>query len=219
LENTLPFDNSIIVGENTDPGVLLDNNLDELDATIQRMIDAIGNINGVAVKISDITKQTSLLATNALIEAASSGVSGSGFNVVAREIKELSARSAKTTAEVFQTAISMRRLADDLLDNLQQNSSRSAKVSVEDLVIPLVEEIDQVRVVSNDIGLIARETRMLSLNATIEALSAGDAGRGFAVVAGEVKVLSTQTSEATHEINSLADELNTLAQGLAELAV
>jgi hypothetical protein len=47
---------------------------------------------------------------------------------------------------------------------------------------------------------IAAQTNLLALNATIEAARAGSAGKGFAVVAGEVKELSTETGQATEQI-------------------
>lgn len=49
---------------------------------------------------------------------------------------------------------------------------------------------------------IASQTKLLAINAKIEAASAGEAGKGFDVVASEVKALSDQTREAVEKIQS-----------------
>lgn len=61
--------------------------------------------------------------------------------------------------------------------------------------------------IAETIGHIAKSTKLLSINATIEAARAGDAGRGFSVVAAEVRVLAENTTKATDGINAMLPQI------------
>ncbi|HEV7716851.1 MAG TPA: methyl-accepting chemotaxis protein [Steroidobacteraceae bacterium] len=74
--------------------------------------------------------------------------------------------------------------------------------------------IKQIGGVASSIETIAKQTRLLSLNAAIEAARAGDAGRSFAVVAGEVKNLADETRKATDRIAAIVQDLGAQIEGL-----
>ncbi|HEY0918126.1 methyl-accepting chemotaxis protein [Devosia sp.] len=57
------------------------------------------------------------------------------------------------------------------------------------------DKLKDVRAASTAIEQIARETRLLALNASVEAARAGDAGRGFAIIANAVKDLADQIAQ------------------------
>jgi len=91
------------------------------------------------------------------------------------------------------------------IDQLTDNLIRIEKLS---------EGMDQMRPMVEDISAIADRTKLLALNAKIEAARAGDAGRGFAVVAEEVRNLSDQTHTLARDI---ADRITRVAgQALTE---
>ena len=70
----------------------------------------------------------------------------------------------------------------------------------------------------SDIQMITRQTRLLAINALIEAAHAGKAGQGFAVVAEEVKVISERISRIagtmTEDLQASVNELTALGEGM-----
>ena len=73
-------------------------------AAIQAIVKDIGQLEGLAVSIKDISKQTNLLALNAAIEAARAGEAGRGFAVVAGEVRALASR-ATAAADTIEAGL------------------------------------------------------------------------------------------------------------------
>jgi methyl-accepting chemotaxis protein len=71
----------------------------------------------------------------------------------------------------------------------------------------LTRSVTSIREASRHIGDISRATKLLALNATMEAARAGDMGRGFAVVAQEVKNFSQQTENTTRNIAERIEDI------------
>lgn len=63
-------------------------------------------------------------------------------------------------------------------------------------------QMDEVTSLTGGIRRIASQTKMLSLNASIEAARAGDAGAGFGVVAGEVRTLANDSGDLSAKIST-----------------
>lgn len=81
-----------------------------------------------------------------------------------------------------------------------------------DLLHDLLQMHSEMLSIINEIGRITNQTRMLSLNSSIEAARAGSAGRGFAVIAKEMQQFSQRCQELNNEgrttINALQHKIN-----------
>jgi methyl-accepting chemotaxis protein len=77
-----------------------------------------------------------------------------------------------------------------------------------DQLANISERLETVQKVSIKIDIISQKTSLLSLNAAVEAVRAGESRQGFRVVAGEFKGLSEYTANATVQIDNSIEDLS-----------
>jgi methyl-accepting chemotaxis protein len=87
------------------------------------------------------------------------------------------------------------------------NESRDLIRETEKRIKRLGERSQEISQIVGLINSIAERTGILALNASMQAVAAGEAGRGFAIVADEVKRLSENARDATREIATLVSSI------------
>ena len=159
-------------------------------------------------------------ATNEIVAASKQQASGAAEQLAAvnqtiATVEELAA----TSGQIAESADHVAQLAEqslqdahagqtaindviEAMDAILKASHQSAKrISVLNEKSQAIEEV--LDIITN----IARKTDLLSLNAAIEAVNAGDAGKGFGVVASETRRLAEDVIESTKEIKALTQEI------------
>lgn len=126
------------------------------------------------------------------------------------------------TGEQEEAVEDLKRIMDNLADELNSSANASARVSAETeetvqimnqgkkqmqqmeaSIQKISDTTTRIGEIIGEINSIAQQTNMLSLNASIEAARAGEMGKGFAVVATEVGDLAARSSQAAKETNEL----------------
>ena len=145
----------------------------------------------------------------------------------------LSASSNQQAASLEETAAALEQItatiqantqATNRMSQLAQNVTTSAK-NGQNLANQTAESMDDINTQVSSINVaievidqIAFQTNILSLNAAVEAATAGEAGRGFAVVAQEVRNLANRSAQAAREIKNIVELASKKAQDGKEIS-
>ena len=182
-----------------------------------RMLEAgqrtvLGRIGEHAGKLNDNARNSSAVQDKA---AAAVDQQRGQIEQVATAMNEMAATVQEVARNTTATADATRSAEHEARAGIEQAAGTSSviaklaeqiRVSAE-VMQQLHTESARINRASELIRGIAEQTRLLALNAAIEAARAGEAGRGFSVVANEVSDLAERTQEATGEIRTLVDKL------------
>ena len=117
--------------------------LDELKDMADRSHDKMENIDEVSDFIKDISSKTNMLGINAAIEAARVGDVGSGFGVVAEEIRKLSEQSSESVENIQELLGSVENNSESIKKNVKSaNRVASSQAEVLENIAASTEEIN-----------------------------------------------------------------------------
>ncbi|MCC2522344.1 methyl-accepting chemotaxis protein [Vibrio coralliilyticus] len=188
----------------------------------------LNSLSGMSTKLTQIVSNI-VSASGQLVEQVDEVADGSS------RVLRSAQQQASLTQETVDKLDNMRHSIDQIAQVTTQtennsvmttDNARSGRELVFDVaaemenisatIFATVEQVKQLEARTKDIGgivnvisEISEQTNLLALNAAIEAARAGESGRGFAVVADEVRSLAQRTNDATSQIESMINEVQT----------
>jgi uncharacterized protein YoxC len=122
----------------------------EARAAMAHLTGQVDSVGAVLKRISALAKQTNLLALNATIEAARAGDAGSGFAVVAAEVKALARETAALTGEIGQIITSVAQVNRDAAGKVNDMEEKIAAIDA--IAETIAQAIEAQRDVSAEIA-------------------------------------------------------------------
>ena len=190
--------------------------LDELGKNLNRMIDNLAEMarqtQDVGYKLASAAAEILAATTQQLALTTEQDASVNQTSATVDEVKATvlqTATRADSVAEASQRSAEVgergARSVQDSIEGMQLIRERVEGIA--ENILALSGKTQQIGEIIASVNGIAEQSKMLALNASIEASRAGEEGKGFAVVAMEVRSLAEQSREATEQVRLILNEI------------
>lgn len=193
-------------------------NIDETMVTMEEATGSIvgklsilsekaGDIAGVVKTINKLADQTNLLSLNAAIEAEKAGEYGTGFSVVATEIRRLADQTAVATYDIEQMVQGVQSAVSSSVMGIDKFAKdvRSSVESIRDGSERIEGVIEQVQVLKPQVKIISEGIEAQSLGA-----------RQISEATSQLNSAAQQSAESIGQVSMTIERLQQAAQGLQE---
>lgn len=193
-------------------------NMEDLESTISKTVESISTLQGYSKEISEvvnvisnISKQTQLLALNASIEAARAGESGRGFSVVAEEISKLALETEDATKSISNV---IKQVQEQTQSTFEYAGVINNKVSISTgSVKNSIQSFDQI---NEDINIIADAMQSISHITSTQSENVGDVMNNVNTMADKIEQSTEHSSNKSEEsltmVKKILSEIRQLKQ-------
>lgn len=178
------------------------NSFNFLIKNVNQFIDELDKISEETLDVSRNLASSTNITTNNM-DSVTTAVNN--FSTMTDKLNENSVQISNNAAKVDNLARNgMEKIMnlENMMDSIKDDAAKATTQINE-----LHAAAGKIENILNIISEIANSTRMLALNASIEAARAGNTGKGFTVVAREIKNLAQDTQSSLKDISSVVKNL------------
>ncbi len=186
-------------------GVDLNLMTNSLGTITKQITDAAHNMAGT---LEEVKQAVEMQSTGATEQAAS-------INEITASLSEIEQSSNQTMEKAKNLGLIAERTREKGETGLQaveqsiigMKTVREKVQSIASNILELSRQTQQVGEITQVVSTLAQQSKMLALNASIEAAKAGEAGKGFSVVAAEVKNLAEQSEHSLTQVQKILEDI------------
>ncbi len=178
----------------------------ETSGHIRRLGESSQEIGEIVQLIDEIADQTSILALNASIQAATAGEAGRGFAVVAEEIEQLAERSSQATAKIASLVKSIQMGTNEAITAMDENTKEVVEGSK--LALQAGQSLNEIEAVSARLADLIHSISVASKKQTNSSETLSKAMTDISSIITDTTTGIQQSSVTVNSLSVLAEELH-----------
>ncbi len=193
---------------------------DSFNQMRENLLALVQRIQRASLQLSSSINEIQAAATE---QAASSAEQASAVNELSASLNEMSQSAATLVASSETVGRNVNEIAGIVTDSNHKSTQMMASMDAigtstrqtAERIKALNDKMDDINEAVSTISMVADQTTLLSLNASIEANKAGEMGKGFSVVAQEIRRLSDRSIDSAGNISGMVRDIQRATESSA----